>query len=297
MILGILLGIIAATLQSTGYVATRVFLSKHKGGSLNLMAISHIILGALSAVILCFILPETLPAWSELLLPMLGMSVCYIVAQIALFWALKFTAASRASPLLSLKVFILALLSLVFWSESLSLLQWASVFLSVLAAFILNGAGGNIPGKSIAGIMTACFLYAWSDVSIRTLVLMFAEQGLFHASVLTVCLNYTFCGVVALAAIRYLPVKSKQMWIDTLPFSITWFLAMFFLFACFGSIGVIFGNIVQSSRGIISILMGWLISHLGHVHLEEKVERGVLVRRIAAGCLMFAAIVLFYVEV
>ncbi len=296
MILGIFLGLIAATLQSSAYVASRVYLHRHQSSSLNLMAISHIIMGALSAVILPFIWPDDPPAWSDLLLPVLGMSICYIIAQTALFLSLKFTAASRAAPLLSLKVFILALLSLLVWGEMLSLLQWGAVFFSILAAFILNGSGGSMAGKSIAGVMTACFCYALSDVSIRALVLEFAESGLFYASVLTVCLNYTFCGIVAVAAIRYLPARTPKMWMDTLPFSITWFFAMFFLFACFGTIGVVFGNIVQSSRGIISILMGWLISHLGHVHVEEKVESGVLTRRIFAGILMAAAIALFYVE-
>lgn len=299
MFLGILLGLCAATLQSTSYLASRIFLSRNPNASIPLMAISHTVMGMISAVMLCFIWPDKAPPWNRIVIPLIGMSAFYIIAQIALFWALKYTAASRASPLLSLKVFILALLSLFFWSTTLSLQQWVAVFLSVLAAFILNGSGGSIPGKAISGIMVACFGYALSDISIRTLVVEFSELGLFYGSVITVCLNYSLCGTVSLLAFRFLPIPNlsvtrKRMWADALPFTVTWFFAMFFLFACFGSIGVIFGNIVQSTRGIISILMGWLISHLGHIHLEEKVERSVFIPRIFAGIMMFGAIVLFY---
>lgn len=50
--------------------------------------------------------------------------------------------------------------------------------------------------------------------------------------------------------------------------------AMFFLFGCFGTIGVVYGNILQSLRGVISILVGFLIARMGFVSLEEKVGRG-----------------------
>jgi len=296
MILGISLGLIAATFQSSSYVSSRIFLNRNPKASLHLMMVSHIMMGTISVVMLAFIWPEYAPPWEQIVFPMFGMSISYTIAQIALFWSLNYTAASRASPLLSIKVFILALLSLLFWGEVLSFQQWGAVFLSILAAFLLNWSGGSMPKKSIAGIMMACFCYALSDINVRRMVLVFSEFGLFYASILTVCLNYSICGIIALFASWYHPIQRKQMWVDALPFTVTWFFAMFFLFGCFGSIGVIFGNIVQSTRGIISILMGWLISHLGHVHLEEKLERSVLVRRIFAGLMMFAAIVLFYLD-
>ena len=77
-----------------------------------------------------------------------------------------------------------------------------------------------------------------------------------------------------------------------LPFSAIWLVAMLLLFATFAIIGVVFGNIVQSSRGIISILIGYLVAAAGHQHLEQKVAHGVLARRIAAAALLSLAIAL-----
>jgi hypothetical protein len=57
---------------------------------------------------------------------------------------------------------------------------------------------------------------------------------------------------------------------------------------------VVFGNIVQSSRGVISIVMGSVVSNLGFVHIETNTGQRIFLLRLSAGLLMFGAIVLFY---
>ena len=69
--------------------------------------------------------------------------------------------------------------------------------------------------------------------------------------------------------------------------------AMLFLYACFARIGTVNGNIVQSTRGIIAILIGALLAALGFTELEEKVGVQVWIRRMIAGVMMFLAIVAF----
>jgi len=69
---------------------------------------------------------------------------------------------------------------------------------------------------------------------------------------------------------------------------------MFFLYTCFALIGVVFGNIIQSSRGIISIGLGYLIANIGFERLEPKITRGVYLRRVLAGLLMTGAVALYY---
>jgi hypothetical protein len=65
------------------------------------------------------------------------------------------------------------------------------------------------------------------------------------------------------------------------------------LFACFGLIGVVHGNIVQSTRGLISIGIGYLLARAGHAHIEERVSRATMLRRVVAGVLMLLAVALF----
>jgi len=90
------------------------------------------------------------------------------------------------------------------------------------------------------------------------------------------------------------PRPSKAVWSNALPFSVTWFTAMLFLFASFASIGIVYGNIIQSTRGVISVLLGVLISVAGHVHLEEKMTTMMLIKKSGAALLMIGAIVLYY---
>ena len=72
---------------------------------------------------------------------------------------------------------------------------------------------------------------------------------------------------------------------------------MLFLFACFALINVMLGNIIQSTRGIISILIAAAIAKAGYEHIEKKVTTGIFIRRIAAAILMVISIVMFVVNI
>jgi hypothetical protein len=90
------------------------------------------------------------------------------------------------------------------------------------------------------------------------------------------------------------PVFSFSKWKASFPFAVSWFTGILFLFLCFGSIGVVFGNIVQSTRGLMSILMGSFVAYKGYEHIEEKMTPRATLWRLFAGALMIAAIALFY---
>ena len=62
------------------------------------------------------------------------------------------------------------------------------------------------------------------------------------------------------------------------------------LYACFGFVGAVFGNVLFSTRGIMAVVLGALLAHLGWHDLEEKVDRVTLLRRLTAAVLMTAAI-------
>ena len=101
------------------------------------------------------------------------------------------------------------------------------------------------------------------------------------------------CGAIGLAILPWSGAKQHGDWRYALPWAVAWLAAMLFLFGCFDRIGVIFGNILQATRGIMSIVLGVAVAALGHLRLEQKVSRGVLVRRIVAAALMFTAIALY----
>ena len=69
------------------------------------------------------------------------------------------------------------------------------------------------------------------------------------------------------------------------------------LYICFGLIGVVFGNIVQSTRGLFSIVIGASLAHAGWHGLETQVDRRTLTRRLLAAALMTAAIALYVIDI
>ena len=82
-------------------------------------------------------------------------------------------------------------------------------------------------------------------------------------------------------------------WRWAMPFAGAWMAGMFCLFGAFASIGVLYGGILQSTRGLITMGLGALIARAGMHHLEAHVARGVFLRRLLAATLMTGAVSLY----
>ncbi len=294
MIGGILLGLGAALGQSVSYLFSRAFVTRHKGGSYHLMVLAHIIMGVLSAAALVFLWPEAIENSTTVFIRVVAAAVFYLVAQTSLFLTLSTVEASRIAPLLGMKVFFLAALSIPLLGKQLSLPQWSAVILSAVAAALLNRIGGKLPVRTIAGVAVSVICYSLSDIIIKQLIDSLSNLSVAHASSFSVAALYLFCGIVALPFVIFGRNHRKMHWKGAAPYAISWFTGMFFLFSCFATIGVVYGNIVQSTRGILSIVIGAAAAHMGHVSVERKTDKAIFIRRIWAAVLMTAAIVIFY---
>lgn len=292
MLSGILLGFTAAVFQSLSYLFTRWFVTRHERSAVALLVMGHIMMGTMSLVALPVLWPESMPPLRSYVWPLVLATLFYLAGQSTLTITLQRTQASRIAPLLGLKVFILAAISMLFLDTVLSLNQWLAVGLSVAAAVLLSQLGGAMSPAAIGGILFACVGYSLSDINIRRLVLHFDNLSLAHATALGVCQIYLISGIVALVGLSR--TYSRTMWLHAAPYALSWFAAMFFLFATFATIGVVYGNIIQSSRGLISIGLGLLVARYGMVSIEKHVGAATATRRAIAAVLMTAAIVLFY---
>jgi len=295
MTTGIALGLGAAVCQSLSYVFSGLFVRTFRRSPHVLLVMAHLAMGAVSVAALPLVLPARLPPAVEYAWPLLGGVVCYLIGQMGLFLALRRTDASRVSPLLGLKLPILVGLSVLWLGARYSLGQWLAVGLCLVAALILNRSGTRLAAESLAWVLLACLGYCFSDLNIRALVgsLQHAGLSLPRASLVGGFLSYALCGIVAVLMLPTVPWRDRRMWRLALPFAAAWLGAMLLLFACFGAVGVVLGNIVQSTRGLMSIAIGLLVSSLGHVHLESRASAGVWARRALAAGLMVASIVLF----
>lgn len=294
VIIGIILGLSAATSNSIAYLLSRAFLQKHHQSHFHLLAVSHLILGTVSVGLAAFLWPENMPSIKAFGPSLLGTAMFYLAAQACFFLALRKTEASRLSPMLGSKIIILAIISVLFFDDTFTSLQWTAIAFSFIAAIMLTGAGSRVPVIAIVLISATCLGYCLSDINIKILIPHFEpEMAKIPASIFSTALYFIVCGIVSLIMLLCMRKTPKAMWKDAIPFSVLWFTAMLCLFGCFGTVGIVFGNILQSTRGIISVVLAAFVSMMGYHGLEQKVSRWILVKRIFAAALMTAAVAIF----
>ncbi len=115
-----------------------------------------------------------------------------------------------------------------------------------------------------------------------------------EANLVMVFCDYVLFGAMALCVYPFTGRYPARVWPrHAVPYGCVWLGAMILLYVCFDLITPVYGNIVQSTRGVISIVMGYFVARSGARALEERLPRAVFWQRLGAGTLMFAAIVLF----
>ncbi|MEM6551741.1 MAG: EamA family transporter [Planctomycetota bacterium] len=302
--LGLLTGLLTALLASFAYLTSRAYTLKHRS-AYQLMAISHVWQGLFSLPLVWYLWPSGLsftsphqftpPHWIAWVI---ATSLWYLLGQTTLFLVLRRVEASRISPILGIKVAILALCTVVLFSDTLSAWQWAGVALSVLAAWTLNQTGGRLPWAVLALLAVTLIGYCASDLSIRVMIQSLIDatpegQHPVKLAVFGAAASYVFSGVLALLVLPWLGSRDPKAWTEALPYAACWLGSMLALFACFALVGIVLGNILQSTRGLMSIALGALLAARGHHHLEAHVPRAILIRRTLAATAMTAAVALY----
>ena len=292
---GVGFGLCAAVAQTLSYLASRHFLLRSRASANRLWVVSHGIMGVWSLALLPLLWsPQVAPA-REWLWPLAGTSGFYLIGQATLFRVLQAEPSSRVAPLLGTKIIVLAVITAFALHTPLTGWQWAAAAMSVAAAWLLNEAGGRLRGAT-AGLMAITVLaYCLSDLSIRVLVERVGLPGA-RGPLLGLCLAYVTCGVVALPFAFGRQYRSLAVWTGGVPYALAWFVAMGFLFACFSAVGVVFGNILQSTRGLFAIVLGAALAHRGLTHLEAQVTHGVFWKRAVGAVLMSAAIAVYVLQ-
>ncbi|MEX2670502.1 MAG: EamA family transporter [Phycisphaeraceae bacterium] len=293
MLVGVLCGLVTAVMHAIGYIFSRRFVVVQHASVVRLLVLGHVIMAGIAVAAFPFVYSPEMPPLSEYAGPLLGASFFYFTGQTGLFIALRHTDASRISPLLGLKVAAVAMLSTVALGTTLTLTQWAAVALAVAAAWILNASGGLLPLASILGTILAVTAYAVSDIFIKHLLDAMAPMGTLRGPMTAALLSYALCGFACIPTLPWLGSRRKGDWLWSAPYAVTWLTGIMFMFVSYNLAGLVLGNIAVGTRGLVSIALGVLLAKLGMVHLEQRLEPGVLPRRIAAAIAMVLAIALF----
>lgn len=293
---GILFGLGAAFSQTVAYLFSRIYVQRREQSVVDLMVASHLFMGVAAVILLAVVWSHEIPSWRLYVLPALGTAGFYIVGQYGFFNVVRRVEASRVAPLLALKVPTLAVLTtLLGQGAPHGVWEWSAVAMFVGGALLLNRAGSELDSRTVGWFALALIGYCLSDLSIIELVHSLEPLSRPRAAVVGAGMSYVLCGLAALAAMWFVSDRSsRREWLHAVPYATTWFIGMLFLFACFAAVGAVFGNILQSTRGIMSVVLCAVLARRGWLRLEEPVSRAMFWRRIAGAVLMTAAIAVFY---
>lgn len=230
--------------------------------------------------------------WSLVWQPLVG-GALFFIGQIFTFMAQTRGDISVATPMMGLKVLMVALASTMLLAEGIPLKWWFAAGLSTLGVALLGRAGGAKKHHHVLMTMAcaaaASAAFATADVLIQKWARIWGP-GRF--------LPLMF-GSVALASVTLVPLFREPLstipraaWRWLLPGAILMALQAALLATTMGIWGdATAANIVYSSRGLWSVAAVWLIGHWFQ-NREQQLGGAVLRWRLAGATSMLAAIVL-----
>lgn len=254
-------------------------------------------MGALSLPLLVAMLPGVpLSVMKGALIILTPWLAGYLAGQFGFFQAQKTVEPSRISSLMGLKIPLLACFVLL-QGQTLGAGRWLAVVIVTVAAFCLNwSGGGRLSVRGLLWLSLTPIGYAACDMMETGVVQNLAGQegwSMFGAALTTIFFFYTVLGLICGAAFIRRRRFEWRIARDSLPFCASWYASQLALFFCFGTLGAVFGNVIQASRGVFSVCIGVSLIALGWRYPEPPIGRLAWVRRAFAAVLMAAGIALY----
>lgn len=246
----------------------------------------------ISAALFALLLPFGGTFYTELLWQPALVAVFYLLGQLLNFLAIQQGDVSVATPVMGLKIILVAVFTKVLLTSGVSPTLWAAAALSSLAIAFLNrteGVAHHHVGRTILYAGSSAAMFAFFDVLVQK---WSPAWGL--GRFLPVMLGFTALFSFAFVPFFHAPLRAVP--------SSAW---RWLLGAC-GFIGlqsVIFvsgiahfgnaarANVIYSSRGLWSVIAVWAVGHW-FANREQHLGAGVLRWRLAGAVLMMAAIAL-----
>lgn len=226
--------------------------------------------------------------WQPLLV-----ALAYVGGQVLTFLSFEYGDVSVATPVLGVKILLVAVLVAAWGGEALRWQLWAAALLATLGIVLLNRRGAVRPHHHVgltivtAGGAAAC--YAVLDVMVQQWsplwgIGRFLPLVVMIAAVLSLGFIPRFRA--PLSAIPWTTWRWLLGGTVIIGIQSTIFVS---LVAAKGHAASI--NVVYSSRGLWSVVLVWWLGHWVQSR-EQHLERGVLIARLAGAMLMIVAIAL-----
>ena len=291
MFAGIGAGILSVLAICGSYIFSREYMRRHKD-AVKLAVFSQLVMAIGGLILLVIYSIFSHIPWSmNLLLVLAGQVVTFLTGQTAFFMLLHKVESSRASALLGLKILALASISFLL-GKNLMPRQWIAVLLCTAAAVGMNFSGGKMALSSCVWLLVSVLSYALCDMCVTELMLMMPGKSMLFNSFGVVGICYTALGIAVLPALFRYRLTAGEIK-DVVPYSLLYFFSMVFLYTCFGLIGVVFGSIIQSGRGIVSVLLGVVLVHFNLDRNEQRISAFKWVQRFVFAVIMLSGMLLY----
>lgn len=284
---GILLGFLGALFQSFNYAFAKDCAEKYALKGLRQLIVVHIGLG-LMVVIPFFALNLIEHISTQLIFDTLWSSVPYLVAQYLMIVTLTMTDSSVVSPLLTLKIPVLALIAVSLLDQSFNLNQIIAIFMIIALGFIFSSISGRIKLLPLFLVTVVGFMYAVSDLGMAAFMDHYPGDRL-SSIIALICYQFMFCGIIALP---FLWIKSYNLSFAHVKYSgkiaVTWMISDIFFVTSFNLAGVVQTSIVQSLRSVLGVVIAYLF------YSQYIKDHNTFKKKMAIAVFMFIAVTLYY---
>jgi drug/metabolite transporter (DMT)-like permease len=231
-------------------------------------------------------------AWHQAWQPAL-VALLFLLGQLLLFLALRIGDVSVTTPVLGIKIILVAVFTMVLLGERVSVALWVAAALSSVAIALLNRsgriAGGNV-GLSVLASAAAASAYALFDVLVQKWSPQWGSGRFLPAMM----------AFVALYSVALWPLRKGA---KALRAPASFRRALLAGAGCLGVQSVMFisavalygsataANVLYSSRGLWSVAAVWLVGHWFR-NEERQAGRKVFIWRFCGAALLLVAITL-----
>jgi len=230
----------------------------------------------------------TFPGWDKLWQPAL-VGLLFVSGQVSTVLALKVGDVSLATPVMGIKIVLVALLTAVVLEEWPSPTLWTAAILSSTAVALLNFSPGGHrlrANLTIAIAGWAAFSYALFDVLVQKFSPAWGTGRFLPAMLAIVAIYSAFLRPWRTGA---KPLASARPWLVGGALCLAaQALLIVTPIALYGHATT--ANVLYSARGMWSVVIVWLVGHW-FGNREQRLPRQVLVCRLLGAALMTAAVI------
>lgn len=292
---GLIMGFFGAVCQAWNYAVTKDVQQKYLLSGLKLLGATHVLM-----FICCFIPFLIMGHYRYIDEYSVFYSFCivipYLGGQYFTNKAIGLSDASIVSPLLTIKIPIMALLTIFMLHKGFNVQQTMAIIIILSLGWYFSSLAGRIAFGSLACVAMGCLCYCLSDLAMGVLLMPYLKSIGVTWWVNQVFIGCTFeyvaCGVFALPLLvlgskHHWKVNMHEVWCTRM-IVFTWLANMAGIVSCFNLSGVIECNIVQSLRSVIGVIIAYVF------YRKYIKDHTAFRKKLFIALAMFAAVGIYY---